>query len=261
MNFFRYLWLACSGFRTYTAFLNLPLRSTLAYWTIFAVLLGIVAMADIIHWFKMGYPMIVQEVSLYLPEFSITNGQAFSTLPQPYFANTNQFPIILDLENSVKMPKTMFPTGVVLHKHELQFWGKRLQPLVMPWKKFPNGTVNREYLKKLGEEMVHTLPFFYFPLCLIILLLGLIQAFLFTLLVSFLERSMNPRFTFSQLFNIALFAITPGAIIIATYISAGFREIRHDLLYFACYCLFLVMASSACRPSLSSPRNQENSES
>lgn len=258
MNFFRYLWLTCSGFRTYSAFLNLSLRSTLVYWAMFSALLGMVALANIMYWFKMGYPLIVEKASNYLPEFSIVHGQAFSKLPQPYYANTNQFPIILDLEDSVKAPEKTFPGGVILRKNNFHFWNQDVRSKEVPWNKLPDGVVNREYLETLGKLTMRAIPYFFLPIWFIFLLLGLIQGFLFTVLAGFLERSMKPGFTFSQLFNISIFAVTPGAIIIATYVSVGFPGIRWDLLYFSCYCFFLVMSTGACRAFLSRPKEDQD---
>lgn len=250
MNFFRQVWLACSGFRTYTAFLRLTLRSAILYWTVFSALLGLVAWGNLIHWLQMGYPLIVKKAAPVLPPFSITNGTASSPLPQPHFSNTNQFPIILDFEARVVAPEKLFPTGVIFRKHELKFWSQDGREMVMPWKALPDGTVNEDYLQKLEKVMLRGCLYFYPVIWLGILLAGLLQAVLFTMLAGLLERSMIPRFSFTQLFNIAVFALTPGCVIIAAYVTAGMLRMRLDLIYFACYCFFLVMASGACRSHL-----------
>ncbi|MBI4027310.1 MAG: DUF1189 family protein [Verrucomicrobia bacterium] len=254
MNFFRHLWLACGGFRTYQTFLGLPLRSTICFWALLSFLLSLVAMANIIHWFKAECPAIARRIFSHVPEFNIANGQASSRLPQPFFANTNQFPIILDIDRSLAAPEKMFPAGVAVRQRDLLFWTQETKPVVMPWKQWPDGTINADYLDKLLKEITQTLPFMFPIVWLVILFAGLIESLFFTLLAAFLERSMNPSFTFGQLFNLALFAMTPGALTVAIYAAIGFYEVSF-LLYFCGHCFFFVMASGACRVSLRPPED------
>jgi hypothetical protein len=250
MSFFKYIWFAVSGFRTYQNLLNLSLRNTIAYWAVLSALLGIVGMINIVRWSKVSYPIIVKQASEFLPEFSISNGQAFSSLPQPYFSNTNQFPIILDLENQVQTPEKMFPMGIVIKKHELIFLNDGKSTPVSRWDQWPNGKVDAAYLDQVSKKRVELLPFIYPIIWLVLMFFGLLQAFLFTMMAGFLERSIRPSYSFAQLFNIALFCITPGALMIAFFQLIQAKGIRYDLLYFASYCFFFVMASAASRMSL-----------
>lgn len=257
MKFFRYLWLACSGFRTYRAFLDVPFRSTVLYWAALSAILATVAIPNLIQRLNMAYPLILKH-SVALPEFSLKNGVATSALPQPYYANTNDFPLVLDLAETIKEPHKLFPQGVVIHKHGGLFWSDE-SSIPWEWNRWPDGTVNTAYLQKLRDQMSGAIPIVFVIIWLGIMLLGLLQALTFTMLAGILERSISPSFTFNQLFNISLFALTPGCIIIAVYASIGFHEIRYELLYFGCYCLFLIMASGMCRSALL-PQNSENSK-
>jgi hypothetical protein len=61
---------------------------------------------------------------------------------------------------------------------------------------------------------------------------------------------MDPSFSFQQLFNLSVFALTPGCLIVAIYSTMNFDVVRQDLIYFSCYCLFLILASGECRAAL-----------
>ncbi len=166
----------------------------------------------------------------------------------------------MDLEDEIKSPQTDYPRGgMVIKKTQVQFW---VEDLVFPptlLKGFEDGEVNKEYLEKCGKDTVRRLPVLTPILWLSIMLVGLIQAFLFTMFAGFLEKSMEPCFTFSQLFNIALFSLTPSSAIIATYASIGFTQVSWSLIYFACYCFFVVMASGVCRTALLPPNERDGS--
>jgi len=256
VKYLRYLWLSCSGFRTYLELLNLPLRATFGYWACFSGALAVVAIVYCMVWSRMASPLIVRKATEYLPPFTVENGQIHSSLPQPHFSNTNDFPVIMDLEGSLNEPEKMFAQGLILRKKELRVWTRDGPRFAVPFERWPDGTVDGPYLEQITQQLSQTIPFLFPIIWLSFMLLGLLQAFIFTVLAGLLERSIDPCFNFSQLFNICLFSITPGAIIVATYMSCQLLQFRLDLLYFACYCFFLVMASGACRMKLRPPKDE-----
>jgi hypothetical protein len=262
MNFLRYFWLSCSGFRTYIPLLNLSLKSSLGYWAAFSFFLAGAVLLIITYWFKIAFPLIEKEAVDHLPPFAITNGQAYSSIPQPYITNTNDFPIILDFENKINSPKTTYPHGgLQIGKKDMNVWVEDMVWPPLSWSLFPNGEINKAYLEKLGQETLRRLPYLFPSLWLSLMLVGLIQALLFTMFAGFLERSLDPNFQFSQLFNISLFALTPSSLFVTLYASIGFTEISYGLLYFACYCFFVIMASGACRSFLRPPSEKDSRES
>ena len=255
MNPFRCFWLASSGFRTYRFFLELPFQTVLKYWFLFAAFLAVILLGNFVKQFKRGFPLIVKSAS-YIPPFKISKGQAYSSLPQPYFANTNQFPIILDLENKLKTPENMFPQGILILQDKFKVWLEHSELLTIPWLGWPDGEVNIDYLKNLEHKTYLALPWIYFIIWLTTVLLGLLQALLFTLFTSFIERSASLSFKFNQLLNLAVFAITPSAMILTIYLTIDFYRLPLSLLYFTTYCFFFIMATSSCRELLNSPKNK-----
>lgn len=259
MAFLRCLWYSCGGFRTYRNLLNLPLRSVLGFWITLSALIAVVFTATALYWLETGFPLI-EKFARRLPSFSLTNGAAYSALPQPYLTNTNQFPIILDLERNTNDFSKKYPSGLLLGKKDFQFWSEGSRPVAFLWAGWPDGKVDAAYLDHLRRETIHMVPWFWAVIWLILVAGGMLQALFFTMLAGLLEQTLLPRFTFSQLFNISLFAITPPAIIVTTYLILGLHEIRMDLLYFCVYCLFLVMASGACRTLLRKPDKEKRDE-
>jgi hypothetical protein len=261
MSFLRNLWYACAGFETYRHLFNLPLRSVLFYWSIFSAILSLVVLGNMLRYFDLAFPTILRVASTHLSEVTLQQGHASSPIAQPYIGNTNQFPIIIDTQNTITEPSKMFPQGVAVREKELfVWWVPGMKPLAQEWKTMPDGTLNSEYLGAWGSETRRRLPIALPILWLTIMLGGLLQAFFFTMLVGFVEKTMQPSFTFTQLFSIAVFAITPGAIVISIYSAIQFYEIRYDLLYFVCYCFFLVLASGACRTVLPGAKKETEQE-
>lgn len=219
------------------------------------------AVWNLYAWFNIGFPLIIKEAQAHLPEFEFRQGKAYSQLPQPHYSNTNQFPIIQDMQGTIKNPEKMFPKGLMIKSDSLIFWDEDSPPRKVEWNPaLPDGKVNADYLKDLQGQTVKAWPVFLVIIWLGILLLGLVQALLFTTLAGFLERSMDPSFTFGQLLNLAIFALTPGSIIVAIYGSMGFHEVRKELIYFGCYCFFLIMASGACRDAMRIPEEEDRNQ-
>jgi hypothetical protein len=217
--------------------------------------------------------VLIREASVSIPEFSIRSGIAYSQLSQPVYANTNQFPIVLDLEGK-DHPEKKFVQGVAIRKEGIWLWtdpsklkilfASPQKPMVYSWKEWPawpDGVVNTAYIDQLlKKKFVPVLPIFIPLFWVAIGVFGVIQALFFSGLSGFLERAMTPGFTFRQLFNLSIFAMTPGSIIVAVYSMLDVDVIRSDLVYFVSFCFVFVMASDACRSILNPPKDEEPEE-
>jgi hypothetical protein len=267
MNFFRYLWWACSGFKSYRHMLHLPLKKTVGCWMIFTGVLALLAFLQMRYFLSLALPLI-EEKGANLPPLSITNGVAYSPLPQPHYSNTNDFPIILDLKNTERELEERFSQGLVIREKTLTFWSGKIRMETPYSKGLPDGTVDREYLRKLGEDQKKALPMLIPAIWLTLSLIGLLQAFIFTALAGIVERNIEPAFKFEQLFNVAIFALIPASVgtlfvmcLVPIYqmlglVEAGVSGNTLLLIYFAIYSFFIVFASGACRPTLQPPREK-----
>ncbi len=258
MKFFRYIWLACTGLRTYAEFLPLSLRQTAGYWAGVSFCLSVVLMLNLAFWFHEAMPKI-EKAAANLPAFGLTNSHAYSTLPQPYFANTNQFPIILDLKGTIPHPEKMFENGLVIREQTYGWWIEHSSLNEKPWVGWPDGEVNQSYLKNLEQLTYRIWPFFLLVFWFAFFALGFVQAYFFTFTTSFLERG-NPVFTFNEVFNLALFSLTPAVVIVATYASWGLTGIHYGLLYFMVFTFFFIMSYGACRHQMEPPHEDESGD-
>jgi hypothetical protein len=123
---------------------------------------------------------------------------------------------------------------------------------------FPDGAVNGEYFRRLIRSFVWVgVPATLLALVTFGLFISLVQAFLFALVASVLERGASHGLALPQLINIAIHAVTPAAIIFATYLSLRLKGIDLWLVYLIAYGIFLVGASSACRnlPNREEPKH------
>ena len=247
MNFFRYFWDAIRGFRSYRTFMEIGVGSAIGYWTVICLILCLIIILELNSFLLNDFPGLCREAASKVPAFRIEQGHAVCSLPQPFLSNTNQFPIILDMEGSVTNHTRAFPSGILIRKNDLTVWKQGGTPFQSSLQSFPEGEVNANYLIKLGQEARHSLPFLTLIIWPILLIAGLFQASIFTLLATVLENSIQPRFSARQLFNFAVFALTPGTLIVTAYSLFNLTELHSGAIYFSCYGLFLILATGACR--------------
>ncbi len=247
MTFLHHIWASCSGFRTYRQLINLPVRTTVVYWLIFSAFLTAVFVANVLYLFGAHFPQVRQAAQT-IPSLVISNGMAYSEWPQPYVTNTNHFPVIVDLEDRFAAPEKKFARGIIVHKKEFHFWLEGSGLLRMPLASWPNGRVDPAYFENLQREVYREIPLLCGAGWMVFIAAGMLQALFFSGLINILESTMKPRLTFRRIFNIAVFALTPGAIIAATYVSTGISMVLDvRLIYLCCYCFFLVMTTGVCR--------------
>jgi hypothetical protein len=233
-----------------------PTRETLVYWFLVCLILGgVVASVQYVR-FSRALPVYAAEVAKGLPEFSFQKGRTVTALPTPSVTNTNSVPIVLDPgEKFDKLPAD-FTNGMFhIGRSTIKVWTKPgADPVVVPIDGFPDGRVDQNYIMNLGTRAGYVVaPFFWVVLALVFFLVGLLQALFFATLVSFLEKTIRPSFSFDEMLNISIYALTPGALIVTVYWIWGVSIVPYDLVYFFTYIVFHVMASGACRRSMMPP--------
>jgi type III secretory pathway component EscS len=113
---------------------------------------------------------------------------------------------------------------------------------------FPNGPVTGDYFRAMVKTFLWVLiPVSWVFLTLMGLLVCLIQAYIFSLAASLLERGLPHGLKLPQLLNVALHAVAPAAIILTAYKAMWLEGVDVWLIYLVAYGIFLIGASSACR--------------
>lgn len=259
MNFFRTLLNCCAGFRFYRSLLPLsPMDSMrfLAILVLFVVVIQIGTFIPVLkNWMKQGAYWVHHN----LPRFEIQNGKAHYDAEQPFVYTNQLLSIVIDTSGNTNQIALNRPYWLFIGEEKIKFGilyedreGKAVSQMSQEsLSKFPSGTVNADYILKLAGPWLWR----YGPFAMIAYFFGWmlavsIQAYLFTLVISFAESASLRQFGFNQFFNIAAHACAPAAIVVTALIVA--RTYRFEWLMIAflgTYFIYVMGATAACRRS------------
>ncbi len=254
MKFLRSVIALCSGFAAYRPYRDLPLTTSLKHLVKLITLLALVAVICAVPQALNGIDEFARLFDDHRPEFSIHDGKVVTQAPQPASWGNSNLRFILDTTSAVPAPDSNATFGVVFTADSFLYWmtpsnapapvSTHLQSL----RGFPDGAVNGEYFRRLIRAMLWLLvPIGWLVLAVFGMLSCLVQAYLFAVVASFMERSMPAPLTLTQLLNIAIHACTPPAIVVTMYSAMRLHGLNLWLVYLIVYGIFLVGASSACR--------------
>jgi hypothetical protein len=254
MNFFRTVFNLATGFKAYRSIRDLPVGAGILYIGLLMALLALVVMASLVplafEWsFKAAGWM-----DQHLPRFSIRNERLVTDVAQPFRAGNDAFLFVLDTTGQITAPVTNAERGMLVSSDQFLVWYRPLetatniQTRAQSWRGFPDGVVNGAYL--LG--LMRALAWVGIPLVYVLMAAGgmifvLLQASLFGVIGSFVERSALRPLSMSQQINIAIYAATPASIIVAAYVALRMWGLDFWLIYMIAYGVTLIGASNACR--------------
>lgn len=130
--------------------------------------------------------------------FSIQDGKVVSQEKQPSSWGNNNVRFILDTTGTVTAPDSNAASGVLFTSDSFLYWvsptnapGTVLSTPLQRLRGFPNGVVNGDYFRRLIRALLWLLVPLGWLLLLLLGMLGcLVQAYLFSVVASFMERSM-----------------------------------------------------------------------
>jgi hypothetical protein len=254
MKFLRSVIALCSGFAAYRPYRDLPLTTSLKHLVKLMALLALVLAICAVPAALDGIDAFGRLFDDHRPDFSIHDGKVITQAPQPASWGNNNLRFILDTTSAVASPDTNATFGVLFTTDSFLYWmtpsnapapvSTHLQSL----RGFPDGAVNGDYFRHLIRAVLWLLvPIGWVVLVLFGMLACLLQAYLFSVTASLMERSMPAPLQLSQLLNIAIHACTPPAIVVTAYAAMRLHSLNLWLVYLIVYGIFLVGASSACR--------------
>lgn len=255
MNFFRKVIGLCASFKNYRQIRDLPLSTSLKYLLLLIAILAVMLLISFIPWVLDTTNTFAQWVDKHFPPFSIEAGKVVTSVEQPFYAAGENFLFILDTTGKVTQPDPKALQGVLFMADSFLVWVKAtntadaaIQSQSHSLRGFPNGVVNGDYFRRLFRAFLWVgLPFSLIVLILLGLLTCLLQAYLFSVVASFMERTMPKPLQLQQLLNIAIHAVTPAAIIVTVYMAMRLEGLNLWLIYLIAYGIFLVGATNACR--------------
>ena len=256
MKFFSTVIKLCTGFRHYRDIRDLPVGASIFYIFRLVALLAVLTTLAMLPWALDKLNNSVAWADSHLPKFSIRNGQVETTVPQPYRTGDKEFLFILDTTGKTTDPDPSAKIGFLVKLDQIQFWEKQSDDVpvntrAISLRNFPEGDINHNYVRQfLHMALILGVPL----LCVIgtgvaLVVIG-IQACLFAVVAAWLERSIsriNAPLQFRQLLNIALFAATPGAILVAAYTAMRLEDFNLRLVFLIAYGITVIGASNACR--------------
>lgn len=262
MNFFRTVFNCCIGFRQYREVRDISFGASVKYLTLLVTLLGLVLAACFVPWGWEFAETAAEWTTRNVPPITIKDGKITSKVPQPYRAGDSDFLFLLDTTGKTTAADPQAMRGILLTSDALIFWLKADSSPDTPIYAqrhnlggFPDAVVNADYIRSMILAAISmSLPLLW--------AFGLFTAFaqacLFSLASSLFERGMPNGLRWPQLFNIALHAITPAAIIFTTYTAMRLEGIDLRLIYIVAYGIFLLGATHACRNPITEEEPADN---
>ncbi len=266
MNFPRTVIQLCSSFKSYRQVRDIPVTSSVKYLLKLLTLLALVLIASFLPWAMRGSAEFARRFDKGRPDFTLHDGKITSGAQQPAYWGDSDLQFVLDTTGSVTKPDPKALRGILFMADSFLFWASptnvpsadlfsRSQNLAG----FPDGTIDGNYIRRLmNASMWMAAPLSWLLLILIGALTCLLQAYLFSVAASFLERTMPSPFHLNQLLNIAIHAVTPAAIIVTTYKALRLQGIDLWLIYLIVYGIFLIGATNASRDKLVTQEPDEN---
>ena len=277
MNFLRSIIILCSSFANYRAYRDVALSSSIKYLLKLILLLALVLAICAIPPALRAIDEFANRFDNHRPNFSIQNGKIVSHEKQPYSWGTKDARFILDTTGAVTAPDSNATSGLLFNADSFSYWLTPTNDSLLAWtaptnatttiistppqplRAFPDGVVDGDYFRHLIRAMLWILvPVGWLLLVLFGMLSCLVQAYLFSLVASFMERSMPSPLHLSQLLNIAIHACTPAAIVVTVYSAMRLRNLSLWLVYLIVYGIFLVGATIACRDPVEGRRPHED---
>jgi hypothetical protein len=267
VNFFRRVLNLCSGFAGYRDVLDVTPGAALRYLAQLLTLLVVAFVVASVPWVRSRGEDVARWYDQHGPAFRLQDGKVVTDIPQPFQAGDAKFQVRLDTTGQVQTSALTAAQGVLIAADSLSIWvrpaantnqillssGHRLQGL-------PDGKVDGHYLRELLRILLWVgVPMAVVGMLLVSFVGVLLQAWLFTLAASFMERNAPGALEFRQLLNLALHAVTPGAIILTVYAACRLEGIDLWLVYLIAYGIFLVGATNAChRPAVPQESRDED---
>jgi hypothetical protein len=266
MKFLRSVIALCSGFASYREFRDLAITTSLKHLLKLVTLLALVVALSAIPTAREGMDWFAHRFDQGRPDFSLHDGKIVTQAQQPSSWGDDNLRFILDTTGKVTTPDSNATYGVLFATDSFLFWSTFTNtptPVVssrpFPLRGFPDGVVDGDYFHNLSRALLWLLvPFVWLVIVLFGMLSCLIQAYLFAMVASFMERSMPAPLQLSQLLNIAIHACTPAAIVVTVYTAFHLHDLNLWMVYLIVYGIFLIGATNACRDTVEGSRPHED---
>jgi hypothetical protein len=267
MNLFSRIIAVCGSFTGYRDIRDQPVSSSIKYLLQLMALLAVILMTSFVPWLLNWSEDCARWADENFPAFRIAKGKVVTDVAQPYRVGGTKFRFILDTTGKATEPDASASQGLLVMADSFLFWVKpdkaasagvfsQQQSL----RGFPEGPVNGEYFMRIIYSFLWVgVPLGLIGLVAFGMVTALLQAYLFAFVASLSEQRMPAPLQLRQLFNIAIHAVTPAAIIFTVYLALRLEGLDLWLIYLIAYGIFLVGATNACHDN-PAPQTREESD-
>jgi hypothetical protein len=257
MSFFRRIVDLCTSFTAYREVADVSAFATLGRLTLLLALCTTVVVASYMPGLLRGIEQFAAWWDTAMPAVEIREGKLQAELKEPFTARYLDWQVIVDPANTITQPETNSPAGILLAQTHAMFWNtNRKHPespafkMDTPMSDFPPGKVDGGYIRKwfrggtwLGAPMA--VGFITVGGLLVIVL----QAYLFSVVAAFMDRSAGRGLLLKQYMNVSLHAATPAVLVLTAYTLMQLDALLEYIgwVYLIVYGIFLVGGTNAVR--------------
>lgn len=255
MNFLRTVLALCTSFAAYREVRDRSPTASVFHLLKLMLLLALVLTLSFIPVALRGVDTLADRFDRDRPEFAIEAGRVVTAVTEPrYWGNAElRFGLVPGAQTNTAAPRAF--SGMVFHEDRFVFWTTmtnvtpaQVREFAQPLAGLPDGRVEGDYFRRLLRwSLPIMLPVGWVVGTLVGTLMGLLQAYTFSLIGAFMERSLPGRFSFTQLLNVTLHAITPAGILVTVYAALRLPGLDLWLVYLIAFGVFLLGATNACR--------------
>ena len=182
-----------------------------------------------------------------LPIIEIQNGVVSVDAKQPYKIVEEDFALILDTTGEITSLDE-YKSGILLTKNKVLYKENEVKTESYDLSNIESVRIDENFMKVLRKNLVWIIfPFMLLGIFIYFCIARFLQIFIFSLISLATSSIVNIKLSYKQLFNIGIYAITPGIILGALLAVFLIQLPFFWIIYAGLYIIYLVMAILNCK--------------
>lgn len=238
-NFYIKVWKSITDPKFYSYFISESLGKAFGYFLLFSLLVGLISGTIIANKTKSYINEAIDFTSSdKMHEFHISNGELYVDIDEPYIYEDERFIFIIDMnEQYTYNDLAGYETGYLLTPKIIYMSQVGTQPLPLNLEDFKDLYFDNESLVNFLE---YSKKILVVPIIITILIgllfMNLITSFFSSIIALIFNSIFETRLTYSQLYNISIYALTLPTIVIVITINGPIFALPAGLYILLYYC-------------------------
>lgn len=258
MRFFRRIVELCTSFTAYRAIADVSALATMGHLILMLVVCVTVAVGSYLPSLWRGTKQFAAWWERTVPAVEFRDGRVTTANTEPFDARYRDWHVLVDpAGNPDQPPKSDAVYGIIVGSDRAIVWNRHPsnpESSLSKWEvkasHFPPGRVDAGYIRglMLGGAWAGVLMAVALIVC-AALVAVVLQAYLFSAVAAFMDRSEGEGLRLRQYMNIALHAATPALLVVTAYTVMGLEMLIEHIgwVYLIVYGIFLMGGTNACR--------------